>query len=169
VPAAGASALVGGSSAAGGITQIAAQVPAEIPAVASPSFFAVSVSDLDAAESWYRRILGLETVRAVQSRDDRSRAVVMRRGDLVVELVHFDGSRSPRTDPGVEHPFQIEGLVKAGVFVADAAQWHAYLQGAHVDTDADVVTDETLAVRTFVFRDLEGNRIQVFEGCEQGC
>ncbi|MGD8329536.1 MAG: VOC family protein [Acidobacteriota bacterium] len=150
-------------------TQIPAQAPAEVPSVASPSFFGVSVGDLDAAVSWYRRVLGLETVRSVESRDGRGRAVVMRRGELMVELVHFEGSLSPRADPEVQHPFQIEGLAKAGMFVADAGEWHTYLLGAHVDTDAQVVTDENLAVRTFVFRDLDDNRIQVFERCEQGC
>lgn len=147
----------------------AAQAPSQAPAVASPSFFAVSVADLAASVAWYRRTLGLETVRSVEGRAGRSRAVVMRRGELVVELVHFEGSRAPRADPEVEHPFQIEGLVKAGVFVADAGQWHAYLLEAGVEADANVVTDEALGVRTFVFRDPDGNRVQVFERCEDGC
>jgi len=169
VPAAGASPLADRPGGAGVPAPGPAQAPEETPSVASPSFFGVSVGDLEAAESWYRRVLGLETVRSVQSRNGDSRAVVMRRGELVVELVHFDGSRTPRADLSVEHPFQIEGLIKAGMFVADAELWHQYLVAAGVEADAQVITDEALGMRTFVFRDPDGNRIQVFERCEQGC
>lgn len=146
-----------------------AQAPSQAPSVAGPSFFAVAVGDIAAAEAWYRHVLGLETVRSVQSRDGRGRAVVMRHDDLVVELVHFEGSRSPRTDAAVEHPFQIEGLVKAGMFVADVAQWHAYLLESDVEADPQVMSDEALGMRTFVFRDPEGNRIQVFQRCAGPC
>lgn len=168
-PAAGAVQLPVGTDAGGAAPPGPTQAPQEAPTVASPSFFAVSVADLAASEAWYRRTLGLETVRSVESRDGRGRALVMRRGELVVELVHFEGSRAPRADPAVEHPFQIEGLVKAGVFVADAGQWHTYLLEAGVEADAEVVIDGALGVRTFVFRDPDGNRVQVFERCKNGC
>lgn len=140
-----------------------AQQAPSAPEVAAPSFFAVSVADLAASETWYTRVLGVERVNAVASRDGRSRAVVMRRGELVVELIARAGSRAPEdTLPAPEHRFDVQGIVKTGIFVADADAWHEYLAGLDVEMDVSVFLDEALQLRSFIFRDPDGNRIQVF-------
>lgn len=142
----------------------------DAPEIAAPSFFAVSVADLDAAQEWYRRTLGVEPARSVTSRDGRSRAVVMRRDELVIELVAYRDSRAPeRLMPGIDHSFAIQGLVKAGIWVNDATAWHTYLVGLGVGLDGAVLTDDVIDARTFVFRDPGGNRIQVFERCDGPC
>jgi methylmalonyl-CoA/ethylmalonyl-CoA epimerase len=133
-----------------------------LPVVGS-AFFAVSVSDLDASTEWYGRILGVEPVRDVVSRDGRARARILRRGNLVVEVIAYEGSapRGSFLGPGT-HALQMQGLFKTGLFVADAEAFHAQLQDRGVDVDRVVMLDEALQWQTFVFRDPDGNRIQVF-------
>ena len=91
--------------------------------VVAPAFFAVSVADLDAATSWYERVLGVTTVRAVQSRDGRMSAVVMRHGPLTVELIAHASSIGRRETLAPDaHDFALRGAVKVGIYVADARQ-----------------------------------------------
>ena len=124
------------------------------PAVTAPAFWAMSVADLGVSTEWYRVVFGLERVREVTAPDGSARALVLRRGPLVVELIERASSR-PRTELlGSEtHDFDAQGLVKVGVFVGDADAWHARLAGAGVEVDAGVMTDERLAAFTFVARD----------------
>ncbi len=145
--------------------------PISVPwEVATPAFFAMSVADLDASTEWYRRVLGLVPVRDVASRDGRSQARVLRRSNLVVELIAFGGSVDVADVLGPRaHRFMVQGPVKVGLWVLDAGAVRDWLARYAVDTDARVGLDETLDARTFVFRDLDGNRIQVFEDCDGRC
>jgi catechol 2,3-dioxygenase-like lactoylglutathione lyase family enzyme len=138
--------------------------------LAGPAFFAVSVAELDSSVAWYTRVLGVEPVRFVEGRGGRSRAVVMRRGELVVELISYDGSVGPADiETPTAHRYALQGLVKTGIYVSDAAVWYDHLQTAGVEVDPQVGVDEALEVKTFVFRDRDGNRIQVFAACRGDC
>jgi hypothetical protein len=53
--------------------------------------------------------------------------------------------------------------------VADIEAFRRRLDGLGVDQDAQIFVDEALHVRSFVFRDLEGNRVQVFQRCGEAC
>ena len=55
------------------------------------------------------------------------------------------------------------GFFKAGFFVDDIEAAFAWLRGRGVDTDDAIFTDDALGARSFVFRDIYGNRLQVFE------
>lgn len=137
---------------------------------AESAFLAVSVPDLDAASDWYSSVLGLGAVREVASPDGSLRARVMSAGSVVVELVHHRASISPEDvlERGA-HRFQLEGIVKAGLFVPDLDLLHEELRARGVDVDARIGTDEDLGLRFFVFRDRDGNRIQAFERRDGGC
>lgn len=137
---------------------------------AEPAFIAVSVSDLDEAAEWYQRILDLEVVRDLRSADGSLRARVLSAGPVVVELVHHT-STVPVAD-ALEpraHRFQLQGIVKSGLFVPDIERLYHALGGRGVERDASIGTDRELEWRFFVFRDLDGNRIQAFERCGAEC
>lgn len=138
--------------------------------VAAPTFFAVSVADLDASSDWYGQVLGVTPVRDVASRDGRSRARLLRRDGLVVELIDYTGSVGVSDVLGTgAHRFRMQGPVKLGLYVLDIDGVRNWLQRNAVDMDIRVSVDQILRARTFVFRDLDGNRIQVFEDCGGEC
>lgn len=140
--------------------------PVRASSVASAAFFAVSVADLEASRAWYQRVMGLDLVREVTSRDRRSRAMVLRKGNLVAELIEYDGSMPRAARREAEgHPLSVQGLFKTGIFVANAAELHQDLQHLGVQVDAAVMFDDGLQLHTFVFRDPDDNRIQVFAQC----
>jgi len=82
-------------------------------------------------------------------------------GGLSVELIAEQGVEAVSD--------QHLGLFKVGIYVADIETFHRRLDGLGVDQDPRICVDETLHVRSFVFRDLEGNRIQVFQRCGNRC
>lgn len=128
----------------------------------SPTFVAVSVSDLEASVDWYQRVLGLEIVRELDLPERSVRVRLLRRDDVVFELIaHAD---PVVVDPALaaQPPFRFLGVFKSGVFVSDIEAFHAWLLSAGVDADAAIGRDEILAYSTFVFRDPDGNTLQAF-------
>ena len=151
-------------------TSAAAQLGGPPITVSEPAFFAVSVSDLEASTVWYARVFGTETVREVTSRDGRGRARVTVAGDLIVELIAYEGSIGAEDAlPEGQHRFALRGLVKTGLFVTDADAAHATLSVGDIDIDDSVAVDNRIDTKTFVMRDPDGNRLQVFERCLGGC
>jgi catechol 2,3-dioxygenase-like lactoylglutathione lyase family enzyme len=145
--------------------------PQGLPVVVSePAFFAVSVADLEASTRWYQLVFGLETLRDVTSRDGRGRARVLMAGELVVELIAYQGSvdASEALQEG-QHRFALRGLVKTGLFVTDADAAHAVLSASDIDIDDSVGVDERIDAKTFLVRDPDGNRLQIFARCLGGC
>ena len=61
------------------------------------------------------------------------------------------------------HAFDTQGFVKVGLFVADARAQHERFIRLGVDADERVIVDERLPALTFVIRDPDGNRIQIFQ------
>lgn len=55
------------------------------------------------------------------------------------------------------------GLFKAGFYVNDIAALHRRLIGLAGDVDAGISRDDALGAQSFVCRDPEGNRLQVFQ------
>jgi hypothetical protein len=47
--------------------------------------------------------------------------------------------------------------------------FHAHVVSFGGDADPIIGTDEVLGMRTFVLRDSDGNRLQAFERCGEGC
>jgi glyoxylase-like metal-dependent hydrolase (beta-lactamase superfamily II)/catechol 2,3-dioxygenase-like lactoylglutathione lyase family enzyme len=136
---------------------------------AGPAFVQISVSDLEASVEWYSRVLGLDVVREVDYGDGSASVRLLRRDDLVVELIaHADPIA---LDPSLaDRPgFRSLGLFKSGFFVEGIEALHEWLAAQSVETDARIGTDGALAMRTFIFRDPDGNRLQAFESCEASC
>jgi len=126
-----------------------------------PAFGAIQVADVEAASAWYQRVLALEELNRMDAADGRFSIRMLSRGDVSLELIQ---------ERGVERAAGRQlGLFKMGLFVTDIDAAHRDLAGLEVDQDSRIFLDEVLHVRSFVFRDQDGNRIQLFQKCHDGC
>ena len=123
------------------------------------AFFAVRVGDVEAAGRWYSQVLDLREANRLEGSGFAIR--LLSRPGLTVELIQRDGDASPSV-PTL-------GLFKAGFYVPDADALYTRLRSMDVDLDDQLFVDSALNARTFVFRDPEGNRLQVFEHCGESC
>ena len=135
----------------------------------SPAFVALSVSDLDASVEWYGRALGLEVVRALDLPDASVRVRLLRRDDVIVELIEHADPIGPDPSHAGEPPFRFLGLTKGGVFVGDIEASHEWLLSQGVAADPQIGYDEGIGFRTFIFRDPDGNILQAFAPCRDDC
>lgn len=131
----------------------------EAPAfTAQGAFVAIVVTDLDASVHWYESSLGLHVVKRGKSPRVPAETVVLGGHNLFLELIHHDGKQLPRVDNEASVP----RLLKAGVIVGqkDFEAVAAYLQKGGVETG--IFEDREMGVRSFLFRDNDGNLIQFF-------
>ena len=129
--------------------------------VVAPTFVALQVRDVDAAEEWYASVFGLSLANSIDAESGAYRIRILSNDLVRVELVEEGRAAAP--------PARHFGLFKAGIFVDDAEAALRALRQGGVDTDDDTFFDSALNVRTFVIRDLEGNRIQFMEVCGPSC
>ena len=130
-------------------------------ALAGPAFLALRVDDVERAARWYAVTLDLQEVSRLDADDDRYHIRILSGHGLGVELIQERGV--------ARAPGRHLGHFKAGIFVTDLTAFHERLTGAGVDVDPEIFVDTTLQARSFVFRDVEGNRIQAFERCDGTC
>lgn len=142
------------------LAEIAIAQDLAAPRTQGSSFFALLVSDVVAAQAWYEQQFGLEQVKEAAV-EGRFAIRILANEHLTVELIERTGATKP---DGPHH-----GHFKAGLFVDDLDAAFAWFQSRDIGMDERIVVDETLSVRTFVLRDLEGNRIQLFERCAGNC
>jgi len=119
---------------------------------------AIVVTDLDASVRWYESNLGLHLLKRVKSPRLPAETVVLGGHNLFVELIHHDGKQLPRVDNEASVP----RLLKAGVIVGqkDFDAVATYLQKRGIE--AGIFEDKKMGVRSFLFRDNDGNLIQFF-------
>lgn len=123
-------------------------------AVLGKVFIALQVPDDAASAAWYKRVLSLDEIKHLEAQDERYSIRVLRGQGLTVELIRANNAKEVEGTP--------RGLFKAGFFVDDIEAAFQWMRSQEVDTDQRIFTDESLNVRFFVFRDLNGNRLQVF-------
>lgn len=121
---------------------------------------ALYVTDLDAAEAFYRGVLGLEAVTKVAGRH-----VFFRCGRGILLL--FDAAATTKPPPpGAALPVPPHGAVGGGhlCFAADVdeiAQWRRHLEPHGVVVEADFEWPK--GGRSIYFRDPSGNSIEFAE------
>jgi predicted enzyme related to lactoylglutathione lyase len=143
-----------GVSAAQGHAQTPAPSTSEL-GIRGPAFFAVQVRDIERASSWYQVVFDLEVVRRLEAEDGAYAIRILSGSELTVELIEEHRSEAP--------PQRHFGHFKAGLYVVDIEAFHQRLLASGVDVDARIFVDPALGVRSFVFRDMEGNRIQALQ------
>ena len=104
---------------------------------------------------WYASVFELEEVLRADPDHGRFSLRILSGGRLNVELIRLHGLEPPE-DTGA-------GIFKTGLHTRDARAVHRRLLDLGVSVDPEPVEDARLGVLTFVLRDPEGNRIQVFE------
>jgi catechol 2,3-dioxygenase-like lactoylglutathione lyase family enzyme len=125
---------------------------------AQGAFVAIVVSDLDASVHWYESNLGLHLVKRGKSPRIPAETVVLGGHNLFVELIHHEGKALPRVDNEASVP----RVLKAGVIVSqkDFDAVATYLKKRGIE--AGIFEDREMGVRSFLFRDNDGNLIQFF-------
>ena len=116
------------------------------------------VANLDASVDWYRSNLGLHEIKRGKSPLGTAETVVLGGHNLFVELIHHDGNQLPRVDNEASVP----RLLTAGLIVGhndfDAVAANLRKNGVEVG----IFEDKDMRVRSFLFKDNEGNLIQLF-------
>ena len=117
------------------------------------SYFAVIVSDIDAARNWYQTVLGLKEHSRTADRG-RYDIINMVGPGLFVELLELDAAASR---PGG----QIEGPFKVGMLVDDLTAFAAGLPA--VASQAEIVYDRKNSVLILQLKDPDNNTVQVMQ------
>lgn len=153
--------------------QVATPGPGQVPgapesatpiAVEGPAFVALRVADVEAAAVWYAHVFGLESKKSLNGEANAFSIRILGNDRVTVELIEQNGTAPP--------PERHHGLFKVGFYVDDVTRTLGRLRALGVvspNEDVTVFVDEPLSVRSFLIRDLEGNRLQFFERCGETC
>jgi catechol 2,3-dioxygenase-like lactoylglutathione lyase family enzyme len=138
---------------------VAAQDPEPGFQIEGSSFMALIVQDLDVMAGWYEEVLGLREVNRLAGAAGVAVRILRNEG-LVVELIRLGETERP--------PDRHLGLFKTGFHVSDLDAALGWLQAHDVETVGEIFTDDALEARSLVFRDPEGNRLQMFQALAAG-
>ena len=121
---------------------------------------ALYVTDLDAAEAFYRDVIGLERIARVEGRH-----VFFRCGQGVLLLFNAEATRNP-PPPDAKLPVPPHGTVGDGhlCFAASAeeiGEWKIALERRGIEVEADF--EWPAGGRSIYFRDPSGNSIEFAE------
>ncbi|MEZ5464624.1 MAG: VOC family protein [Lysobacteraceae bacterium] len=130
----------------------------------SPTFFALSVADLDASVAWYAKMLDLKANPVHDA--DGVRITLMTGERLVVELIEHKEAQGAGDDEDTTRRYLRHGLFKVGYYVDDLDAEVERLGEHGARFRGRVVTDELLRARTILVLDPEGNIVQLFERLE---
>ena len=129
---------------------------------AKGAFFAVSVADLEASVRWYTEKLGLD-VTMHPPKFEKSTAVILEGGGLIVELTHHDDAVPLATAaPAIRENYKVHGIFKAGVIVEDFHTAMAELRARGVPIVIGPFAATAQQRANAIIRDNEGNFIQLF-------
>jgi len=128
----------------------------------TPTFFAVSVADLDTSIEWYTRTLDLAVTRLPEG--SGAKFALLQGQGLVVELVEHPKAFDLRSRlPELENRYLGHGLFKVGFFVADLDGTVDRLRARGVTFRGGIITDSVLGARSILLLDNTGNVIQLFQ------
>jgi catechol 2,3-dioxygenase-like lactoylglutathione lyase family enzyme len=148
------------------VTLNAPPVPAEGLARA-PTFFAISVPNLQESVGWYSNTLGL--VPTVLPSSPQSKVALLRGNGLLVELIeHSQAFDVERYVPRLEGRHLVHGLVKIGFFVQDLDATVAALRRRGARFRGSIYTDDIAGARSIILLDNNKNLIQLFESLRNG-
>lgn len=131
------------------------------PSKPTSNFFAVIVRDLDTSIDWYSKVLGFTVVNRNTLSNRGTDVANLENGKNRLELIQLETSLSPFSV--LESKQKMQGLFKIGFSVDDIESYIATLRSINPDFDERVVTDPVSEKSTIVFKDPDGNRVQLFE------
>ena len=141
-----------------------AQQSGPAPAFNEPSgsFFALSVKDLNSTAAWYKQKLGFKEIKESASPDGKSRAIILDRDGIIVELIHHKQAVSGAAVMKGYKTYLVHGIFKVGFIVDDVDHTLQRLKANGVPIANGPYTDQAMHMRSFMIRDNEGNYIQFF-------
>ena len=128
----------------------------------SGSFFALSVKDLNATAAWYKQKLGFKEIKQSASPDGKSRAIILDRDGVILELIHHSQAVSGRALMRDFKTYRVYGIFKVGFVVHDVDHTLQRLKANGVQIANGPFNDEAMHMHSFLIRDNEGNYIQFF-------
>ena len=123
--------------------------------------WALLVEDVEAAARWYAEAFALEEASRRNTGDGRVEIRNLRGPGITLELIQLRGAARP-ADRSL-------GIFKVGLAVDDLERAHRWFRARSDATDSEISYDPDLELRFFVTRDPFGNRLQLFERCENPC
>ncbi len=138
------------------------------PIAAAPFFAALSVADAEASADWYGRVFGYTIHRSIDVPERGVRIRLMHAERGFVELIELE-SAVPLDErlPDLNGRYQVHGIFKIGVRVADLDLAIERLEELGVALRGEVITEEDGSMRFAQVEDLDGNIIQIFEELQQ--
>ncbi len=129
----------------------------------SPTFFTISVPNMDETVTWYQTMFDMETIR-IPPRDTVASIAVLRNKGLMIEVIqHTASAPIEQYAPALDRRFLIHGLFKVGFFVKNIDEWVARLERKGAKFRGGLVEDKLNRVRTILVLDNNENIIQLFE------
>lgn len=130
---------------------------------AQGGFIAISVADVAMMSTWYQEKLGLAVVGSGETPDKIVKFVLLQGAGLVVELIQH-GQAQPRSKaaPALTESYQIHGIFKAGLIVAELDHLYEGLKKKGVTIAHDIMPAQDVPMRSFIVEDPEGNLVQFF-------
>lgn len=125
----------------------------------APQFFALSVADAAAEARWYQENLGLKVLRDFRPPGTAIHVVLLQSDALMIELLQH-GDAKPLTQ--APDRYLVHGLFKVGFTVPDLEATVRALKAKGVAFPYDVTKDPATGLRFAIFKDVEGNEIQIF-------
>jgi catechol 2,3-dioxygenase-like lactoylglutathione lyase family enzyme len=129
---------------------------------AQGAFFAVVVPDIQASAAWYQEKLGLKVVMPL-SRHERSSALALEGGGLIVEVIQNDDAVPlTKAAPAIKGELFVHGIAKVGVVVDDFDRTVAQLKTRGIEIVAGPFPTRPNMRANVLVKDNNGNLIQFF-------
>ncbi len=124
----------------------------------SPYFSAIIVSDVENSVEWYSQVFSAEVVARYDNEERGFKIVNLDAGNFLIELLEL---RDAKAKVG-----RSQGFFKTGFLVDDILTWEKHLKKLNVEFHGDMAYDEKIKKRMLIFKDPDGNYLQLFEDHE---
>lgn len=129
----------------------------------SGAFFALSVADVAALSRWYQEKLGFRVLSQGEAPNKIAKFALLEGDGTIIELIqHSQAKERKVAAPSIVEPYQLHGIFKVGMVVADLDGVYRELKKRSVPIAYELMRAKDVPMRSFSVRDGEGNLIQFF-------
>ena len=146
-----------------GASTTATQNKGAVAGKTSGAFFALSVADVAALSRWYQEKLGFHVLAQGEAPNKIAKFAILEGDGTIIELIqHSQAKARSVAAPSITEPYQLHGIFKVGLVVADLDGVYRELKQRAVPIAYDLMRAKDVPLRSFSVRDGEGNLIQFF-------
>lgn len=129
----------------------------------SGGFAAIMSEDARRMSSWYKNVMGFETMREGDVSRNSIRFALLKHDESLIEIIQRDDTIAPaKGDDGQREAWRMQGYFKVGFFTDNLDALELELRKHDVIFDHGIVRPDGNPYRTFAVRDPDGNIIQFF-------